>query len=283
MELDWYRPGFIVYTDKHALMTYDGTTYHLIAGKSTQTGYKEGVGADARFYDITGFTQISEKLVVVADHWNYCMRLIDRSTNKTSVFSGQCESGGNQDGRPGRFHYPHSVVIDQRDKNQLLITDYYNAAVRTVDVKSQAVGTFVRYDSLDYISYITQEEKSGDLYVTAYHAVYRITYTQRTVSLISGSPGRNSDGYRDSTLLDSLFYWPYELIFIAPHTLLVADCYNFKLRLVDMNSDKVTTLNVTNSLESPSSLLLTNNSLYVGLAGKITQYKCEYNITTINL
>ena len=273
-ELDRYRPGFIVYCDKHALMTSDGTTTHLIAGNSTQRGYREGVGAEARFYPITGLSQISEKLVVVADFHNHCMRLIDRSTNKTSVCSGQCKSRGYEGGLPGQFSYPHSVVIDKRDKNQLFITEYSNAAVRNVTVNSRVAGTFVQSDSLKYIRGITQEEKSGDLYVTAYHAVYRITYTQRTVSLISGSPGRNS-GYRDSTLLDSRFDWPYALILIAPETLLVADSWNNKLRLLDMNSDKVITLSVTNSQRTPASLLLTNNSLYVGQHQKITQYICE--------
>ena len=142
--------------------------------------------------------------------------------------------------------------------------------MRTVDVKSQAVGTFLKSDSLKNIRGITQEEKSGDLYVTAYDAVYRITYRQRTVSMISGSPGSNY-GYRDSTLLDSRFSGPYELILIEPNTLLIADTRNKKLRLVDMNSDQVTTLNVTNSLKSPISLLLTNNSLYVGQWQKIFQ------------
>ena len=274
MELDRYRPGFIVYIDKHTLKTYDGTTTHLIAGSSTQTGYREGVGADARFNFMTGFVQISEKLVVVADSNNHCMRLIDRTTNKTSLFSGQCQSEGYEDGRPGQFRYPRSVVMDQRDKNQLLITDSGNAAVRTVDVKSQVVGTFVKSDSLDYIRGITQEEKSGDLYVTAYHALYRITYIQKTVSLISGSPG-NSRGSRDSSLLDSLFNNPQELIFITPNTLLISDSNNNKLRLLHMKSDKVATLNVKNTLSAPASLLLTTNSLYVGRDEKITQYKFQ--------
>ena len=123
MELDKYRPGFIVYTDKHALMTSDGTTTHLIAGSSTQRGYREGVGAEARFYTISGFAQISEKLVVVADTINSCLRLIDRTTNKTSVFSGQCQSEGYEDGRPGQFNAPWSVVMDQKDNDQLLVTD----------------------------------------------------------------------------------------------------------------------------------------------------------------
>ena len=167
----------------------------------------------------------------------------------------------------------HSVVTDKRDKNQLLITDYRKAALRTVDVKSQSVGTFVKSNSLYNITGLTQEEKSGDLYVTAEHAVYRIAYTQRNVSLISGS--RSTNGYRDSTLLDSLFRSLSELIFIKPNTLLIADYYNHKLRLLDMKSDKVTTLSVKSSLFSPRSLLLTNHSLYVGQPRGIIKYKCE--------
>ena len=203
MELDRYRPGYLLYTDSLALITSDGTTTHLIAGSSTETGYREGTGADARFAGITGFAQISEKRVVVADVINHCMRLIDRTTNKTSVFSGQCKSRGYEGGLPGQFSYPHFVVIDKRDKNQLFITDFFNNAVRNVTVNSRVAGTFVHSDSLTGILGITQEEESGDLYVTVRHALYRITYTQRSVSLISGS--RSTDGYRDSTLLNSLF------------------------------------------------------------------------------
>ena len=269
MELDKYRPGYLLYIDYNTLMTSDGTTTHLIAGNSTQWGYREGVGAEARFTSIYGFAQISEKLVVVADVNNHCLRLINRSTNKTSEFSGQCQSEGYEGGRPGQFSYPHFVVIDKRDKNQLFITDFFNNAVRNVTVNSRVAGTFVHSDSLTGILGITQEEESGDLYVTVRHALYRITYIQRTVSLISSGSG--SPGHKDSTLLDSLFNLPYELIFIAPHTLLIADAYNGKLRLVHMNSDKVTTLNVTNSLRLPYSLLLTKNSLYVGQLRKIFQ------------
>mgnify|MGYP001803376516 CR=1 FL=1 len=118
------------------------------------------------------------------------------------------------------------------------------------------------------------------MYVTtAYAALYRITYIQRTVSLIS--PG--TDRYKDRTLINSLMHWPHDLIFITPQTLLLADAYNLKLRMLYVESGKVTTLNVRNLLNEPHSLLLTNNSLYVGQWGKMTQYKCEYDITTIHI
>ena len=123
-ELDRYRPGYFMHTHLTALMTSDGTTTHLIAANSTQDGYRKGVGAKARFNYISGFTQISEKLVIVADFWCYCFRLIDRTTNNTSEFSGLCVSHGYQDDRLGPFDGPRSVVIDKRDRNQLLITDH---------------------------------------------------------------------------------------------------------------------------------------------------------------
>ena len=197
------------------------------------------------------------------------MRLIDRTTHNTSVIS-RYQSSGYQGVLPGQFGYPRSVVIDQRDKNQLLITDSGDDAVRTVDVNSQVAGTFVWSDSLKYIRGITQEEDSGDLFVTVNNVLYRITFVQKTVSLIAGSR-IGFWGHKDSTLLDSLLHMPCELILIKSNTLLIADSNSHKLRLVDMNSDQVTTLNVTNSLDFPTSLLLTNNSLYVGQRKKIFQ------------
>ena len=44
MELDRYKPGYILYTDYHALMIGNRIKTHIIAGKSAQTGYREGVG-----------------------------------------------------------------------------------------------------------------------------------------------------------------------------------------------------------------------------------------------
>ena len=268
MEMDQIRPGYIIFTNWCALMTSDGTTTHVLAGNLTHQGYREGIGGEARFDKITEFAQISKKRVVLADYHDDCLRLIDRTSHSTSVFSGRCQSPRYRDW----FRNPWSVVLDKKDKNQLLVADNKKGAVRTVDVTSQAVGTFVKSASLTYIRPMTQDEKSGDLYVNAYHAIYRIKYTQRTVSLISGGAGPKY-GYRDSMLLDSLFSWPYDLTLINPSTLLVADGDRF--RLVNMNSDKVTTLNVSNSLYSADSLLLTNNTLFVGQRKKIIKYECE--------
>ena len=50
MEVDQHKPGYIIYTDNNAVKTTDGTTVVLLAGNSLQGGYREGRGAEARFY-----------------------------------------------------------------------------------------------------------------------------------------------------------------------------------------------------------------------------------------
>ena len=174
-----------MYTDHHALMTSNGKTSQLIAGD-----YNEGVGAEARINIITGFTKISEKRVVVADRNNDCLRLIDLTTQSTSVFSGQYKSGGYEDGVPGRFAAPVSIVVDRRDKNQFLIVDRFNQALRIVDMKSRIVNTFVKCKSLWFFACIAHNEKSGDLYVSTYCGLHRITYEGRNVSKMSVSYGQ---------------------------------------------------------------------------------------------
>ena len=99
MEFDKYRPGFIIYTCNCALMTSDGATTYVIAGNVTEKGYKEGVGTSATFESLYELTQISKKNIVVVDFHNHCLRLIDRTSNSTTVFAGQCTYGGHKDGR----------------------------------------------------------------------------------------------------------------------------------------------------------------------------------------
>ena len=55
IEEDRYIPGYIIFADQHALKTTDGISSHLIAGSVHHSGYVEGVGEVASFYDIHSF------------------------------------------------------------------------------------------------------------------------------------------------------------------------------------------------------------------------------------
>ena len=278
MEPDSYQPGNIIYTDNHSLKTTDGVTTAIIAGHPTQSGYKDANGENARFQRITGFIGIAAKILIAADY-NHCLRRIHRDTGLTTTFSGMCTSPGYQDGTRAKFDYPGGIISDNRNSNQLLVTDAFNNAIRTVAVTDGSVGTFQKSNNIGDPQYLTQNTV-GDIFVTTNYAVYRISYAEKTITLIAGSP--TTTGYRDGSLLSSLFNYPRELIFIQNNNLLIiADHYNNKLRLLDLDDDKVTTLNLCNgcvSLLWPYSIMLTNDSLYVGLYQMILRFKRKFSV-----
>lgn len=274
MELDLFRPGYLVHTDINSLQTSDGQSSTTIAGDPSKYGYREGRGSEARFRETIGFVQISNKRVVVADRYNHCLRGINRRTDNTSMFSGLCEKPGYSDGLRGQFNRPWSVIRDNHDASQLFVSDYGNKAVRTVDISTGAVGTVVMSDILEGISCLTQDN-SGDLYgIAASQAIYRITYKEKTIQLISGIPNKSGDS--DGSLLNSLFNDPFDLLIIGHQTLLVTDTDSNKIRLVDITGDKVSTLNLCSwCLFRPFSLLITEDSLYVSQYQRIKQFVCE--------
>ena len=273
MEFDSYKPGNIIYTDQNSLKTTDGVTTAIIAGHPTQSGYKDAEGENSMFQRITGFIGITVKILIVVDRNNYCLRRINRDTGLTTTFSGVCTSPGYRDGTQAKFSLPTSIIRDNQNRNQLLVTDDYNDAIRTVAVSDGSVGILIKSSTHLYPECLTQNT-AGDIFVTTPYAVYCISYARKTITLIAGSP--TTTGYRDSSMLNSLFTYPRELIFIQTNKLLIADENNNKLRLLDLDKDQVTTLNLCNgcvSLYRPYSIMLTNDSLYVGEYEKILRFK----------
>lgn len=59
IEADEIKPGYMIYTDKHAIKTTDGVTTDIIAGSVNAGGDSGGIGKQARFFYPQGFTQVS--------------------------------------------------------------------------------------------------------------------------------------------------------------------------------------------------------------------------------
>ena len=275
---DSYQPGNIIYTDHHSLKTTHGVTAAIIAGHPTENGYKDADRENSRFTMITGFIGITAKILIAVDRHNHCLRRIHRATGLTTTFSGVCTSPGYRDGKQGKFHNPISIFRDNQSRNQLLVTDVYNKAIRTVSVSDGSVGTLMKSNIVKRTRYLTQNT-AGDIFVTTPFSVYRISYTEKSITLIAGS--NSTLGYRDSSLLNSLFLYPSGMIFIQTNKLLIADKDNKKLRLLDLDEDKVTTLNLCNgcvSLHLPYSIMLTNDALYVGDSREILRFRCKFFI-----
>ena len=282
MEPDLHVKGTILYSDYCALKTTDGITSTTIAGHATTCYHHLGVGLLARFDFISGFRQVSPSQVLVSDFYNCCLKLIDRITLQVTRYAGYCGSMGYATGQSSaRFGNIWSLISDSKRPGMLLATDDDYDAIHYIDTLSsspQNVSVFHRDDSnLDRPRGITQHPVSGDLYITNYDdEVWKITYSGKSVSLVAGS----SSGFRDCDFNTAFFSNPYELIFIADNKLLLADDYNHRLRILNLNTLHTSSVctggasHIDGDMETctliyPKSLMVLNDTLYVGESRRI--------------
>ena len=253
--MDLLIPGSILYvTLANSLFTSNGTESTVIAGHPSDVGYQEGIREEAIFDNIRGFAQISSLQVVVSDQKNNCLRMIDRTTDSTSPFSGVCDSVDSP------LFRPYGVMLDKKNSSHIFAT--VPTSVVTVNMETGNISTF--YDSTpNPVQYFTQAP-DGDVFVSYNHVIYKISYFSRELTLISG----DSDfGSADGTLLEARYNAPRELQFLTEYTLLVADMKNNMLRLIDLSAENVTSIEVCQSDMPgcrPMSLLMTNDTLFVG-------------------
>ena len=165
---DEFVPGNLLFADQHALETTDGTTTSLIAGSSISAGYLEDVGSNARFNEILSFIQLSRTLIVLADIDNYCFRNIDRTTNQTSTYSGNCTNRGDRDGVDALFDGPASIILDVKNKTQLLIADFTLGSLKKMILASKHVSTIYK-DSSYRLFALLQYSYMGNIYLTFSH------------------------------------------------------------------------------------------------------------------
>ena len=112
LERDNIISNNIIFSDYHALKTTDGNDTYNIAGIATQSGYVEGVGTVARFNFITSFLQLSTNRILITDYNNLCVRSLDRITNETMTFVGNCTNSGNKDGTDALLSRPQKIIVD---------------------------------------------------------------------------------------------------------------------------------------------------------------------------
>ena len=222
MEMDLYKPDFIVYSDKISLQKTRGfETFDIIGSK---TGYRESDGKKAKFNWIHGFVQLSAHCIVVVDTGNHCLRSVDRISHRSSPFSVRCDKkrGGFVDGKNGRYNKSWSIIQNKKNKNQLMVTLADTYAVRIVDSRSGQIFLFIKSSKIfNDVHYLIQDY-AGDIYITAGDRILKISYARQTITRIAGGP----TGYKDASLLSSQFSSPYGLLLANKDTLLVADHTN---------------------------------------------------------
>ena len=283
--MSYYVYHMLIYTDKHSLKTTDGKISEIIAGNTNQHGYKEGAAGEGRFYYIQGFTQISNSTILASSTNEGCIRQIDRVSGMTSVFVGQCQSTGYQDGKRSiaKFYYPKAMSVDIIDPNRLLVMDYWNGAIRTVKINTGEVSTLFKDKTLNPFKQFVQDDVTGDLIFIAQEpqqSLFRLSYdgTDLTTLVARSSYGGNTDGDFSVTKFKS----PQGIAKLDSDTILITDTYNDNLRTIDLKQNKSGTLRFCGScgsIDSPFSVYCMKDSLYIGQYRKILRFKLDGAVT----
>ena len=256
---------------------------------SESAGYIEGVGANARFSYIRSFIQLSISHVILTDHENHCLRSVDRTTNETLTYTGNCTNRGNRDGVNALFYRPASIIADLMNSQQLIISESNSRSLKTINTVSKRVSIFYRDITNRYrLSYVLQDAETGNIYVTFDHGVGLYDYKSRTFSEITGS---SWSGFVDGEFSQLRFYSPRELAFLSSSTLLVADQGNNRLRVLDLTTN--TTSSICSGVQGhsdgdlsscqlnyPCSLLKVADTVYFGEREYIRSIKGVYLSST---
>lgn len=283
MEMDLFVPGNLIFSDGWSLKTTDGTITKLIVGAPTSHGYSEAFGNTVRFSHITGFLQLDNESVLVIDSANHCVRHVDRRSRYSKSFAGICTRAGYGDGRLAQFHYPWKIIADKKKPQNVLITDPHNHALRHLDISSRVVSTFFTHQDFSPCGIIQSSDGSGDLYMTSGSAVYKLSYSHRTLTSLASSTSYRV--YNEQSYIDPGTSYLQEMVLIGSGSKLVISG-DHKLRVLDLQMNW--TYSVCTGVDGvhdgtikecmlayPHALMVDGASLFIGEFRKIRRINGE--------
>jgi len=232
---------FVVSQAQGVLLRVDGTNGNtsIVAGTLGRVGCSGdgGLAKDALFTWIHGVSMhpVTRDLYV-SDAENHAIRKIDRQTGIITTVAGTlCQAGYSGDGGPAtkaKLNHPPQVEFDPKT-HDMLIADYGNGVLRSVDAKTQTITTIAGIldqpmssngptrilgegvpatsTRLGPPSGVTVDPFTGDLFVTIYqpgHCIRRISHDTGIVTTVAGTPWEAGYSGDYGPALDSKFDTP---------------------------------------------------------------------------
>lgn len=269
---DILNPGYLLAAMDNSIVSLSPAGEMLVLAGSTcmlESGFLNDNGTEARFSGIRGLVQLPyDGSVLVSDSNNHCIRRFDRNSSEVTTYSGSCTNAGQADGslEKARFRFP--TDLEFRDSNTLMVVEPLQNKLRYIYIKFGFVSSATFDHQLSHLL-----KGSDYFYITVNYGV---------VEVVDDAPvwiaGSTTQGSNDGSLMNASFKEPQDTIMLESGLLMVADRSSHKLRLLNLSSDIVTSLcsghqghldgNLTVcQLDSPYSLLVMNETLYIGETG----------------
>jgi DNA-binding beta-propeller fold protein YncE len=178
-----------------------GTATTLVGGTC---GYADGIGSAARFQAPTGIAVTGDGTVAfVADQNSHTIRRIDLASRTVTTLAGLAFAYGydNGIGSAARFYNPWWVAVDAAGTT-VFVTGKWDAAVRMIDVATQAVTTLAGVSNqagnvdgigsnarFTALSGIAVDASGANVFVFDNRCVRQVIVATRAVTTLAGSCG----------------------------------------------------------------------------------------------
>ncbi len=230
-----------------------------VAGTFGEHGYSgDGDQATrARLYNPKGLAVAGNSLFI-ADDDNNRIRRVDLRTNRITTVAGTGSVGFNGDGTATRANLYSPWGVDVAG-NYLYIADRDHQRVRRVDLSTNTITTVAGTGTYGYSgdggqatqAHISRPQDvavgDGYLYIAQayHHRIRRVNLSTGTITTVAGTgtAGYSGDGGRAT---QARLYHPWG-VDVAGNYLYIADRYNNRIRRVNLNTNRITTVAGTGS------------------------------------
>ena len=283
---DYFINGNILYCTHQAMLTTSGKTSSLIVGQnyvetSTMIPYVEGVGENASFTEITSFAQMNQTHVLLADSHHGCIRSVNRKTNSTRHVAGLCQrvswADELKDGdlQTSRFYIIGSITYHN---HIIYAVESFKRRIRKIDLLQNSVKTLVDPNSLrqyDAPGTIVADYIRRQIFVSTYFGVAQIDATNNSFKYLTHGKER---GDKVGHLKYSEWNGATAMTFVPNDTLVIADTLNSKIKIINLNTSKVSTWCFSYAkskkscsyIRSPKSFLVRDKKLYLSIDDTIS-------------
>ena len=172
-------------------------------------------------HHVTGFAQLNSVQLVIVENRAHCIKSYNRQTNILKTLAGTCGSSGYFNSIFTKAIFSSPLHIHSIDKSRLLVTDYYNRALRMLDTISNNVSTFAHIRS-DFPRAVTVDNNNQQVFVATTTELLKINLKDKQLTVLSWHHSNRLNSYSHS----SIFWKPTSIVRVSDSQLIVADDNN---------------------------------------------------------
>ena len=231
-----------------ATLAAEGGIVTTLAGSGTQ-GFADGTAMTARFYYPSGVAVTSNGSVVVADTGNNRIRLVAPDGTVTTLTGSGTQGFADGTATTAQFNLPYSVAVMQN--GSVVVADMLNNQIRLV-APDGTVTTLAGSGAAGFADgpattaqfhnpYAVAIMPNGSVVVADQkNQRIRLVAPDGTVTTLTGSGTGSSSpgaggypcGFADGNATTAQFYYPRGVAAMSNGSVVVADTYNNRIRLV---------------------------------------------------